>query len=63
MFPCPLSRGVGRGRGRGEVSRHRAKILEGREVRRQEDLHNALKLKEEWRREREEKERREKEGV
>ena len=53
-------RGRGRGRGRGEVSRHRAKILEARDARRKEDLKNALKFKEEWRRDREEKERREK---
>jgi len=56
----PRGRGEGRGRGRAEVSRHRAKILEGRDQRRKEDLKNALKFKEEWRRDREEKERREK---
>merc|ERR1719323_928556 len=51
--------GRGRGRGRGKVSRHRAKILDAREQRRAEDLKNALKFKEEWRRDREEKDRRE----
>merc|ERR1719507_834420 len=51
--------GGGRGRGRGEVSRHRAKILDAREQRRAEDLKNALKFKEEWKRDREEKDRRE----
>lgn len=54
------ARGRGRGRGRGEVSRHRAKILDAREQRRAEDLKNALKFKEEWKRDREEKDRREK---
>ena len=49
--------GRGRGRGRGEVSRGRMKILGEREQRRQEDLKNALKMKEEWKLE---KERREK---
>ena len=49
--------GRGRGRGRGEVSRGRMKILGEREQRRQEDLKNALKMKEEWKME---KERREK---
>lgn len=53
----PPGRGRGRGRGRGEVSRGRMKILGEREQRRQEDLKNALKMKEEWRAE---KERREK---
>merc|ERR1719209_1020529 len=52
--------GRGGGRGRGEVSKHRAKILDAREQRRAEDLKNALKFKEEWKRDREEKERREK---
>jgi len=56
-------RGRGRGRGRGEVSRHRAKILDAREQRRAEDLKNALKFKEEWKRDREEKEKREKEHM
>jgi len=54
------ARGRGRGRGRGEVSRHRAKILDAREQRRAEDLKNALKFKEEWKRDMEEKDRREK---
>jgi len=58
--PQPGGRGRGRGRGRGEVSKHRAKILDARELRRAEDLKNALKFKEEWKRDREEKERREK---
>merc|ERR1719192_453191 len=49
----------GRGRGRGEISKHRAKILDAREQRRAEDLKNALKFKQEWKRDREEKERRE----
>ena len=53
-------RGRGRGRGRGEVSKHRAKILDAREQRRAEDLKNALKFKEEWKKDREEKDRREK---
>ena len=52
-------RGRGLGRGRGEVSKHRAKILDAREQRRAEDLKNALKFKQEWKRDREEKERRE----
>jgi len=52
--------GRGRGRGRGEVSKHRAKILDAREQRRAEDLKNALKFKEEWKKDREEKDRREK---
>jgi len=39
--------------GRGEISRGRLKILEGRELRRQEDIANALKMKEEWKREKE----------
>ena len=56
-------RGRGRGRERGEVSRHRAKILDAREQRRAEDLKNALKFKEEWKRDREEKEKREKEHM
>ena len=51
----PLGRG--RGRGRGEVSRHRMKILGEREQRRQEDLKNALKMKEEWKKEKELKEK------
>ena len=54
------ARGRSRGRGRGEVSTHRAKILDAREQRRAEDLKNALKFKEEWKRDREEKDRREK---
>ena len=39
--------------GRGDLSRGRLKILEGREQRRQEDIKNALKMKEEWRLEKE----------
>jgi len=54
---CKPQGGRGRGRGRGEVSRGRMKILGERELRRQEDLKNALKMKEEWKME---KERREK---
>jgi len=54
---CKPQGGRGRGRGRGEVSRGRMKILGEREQRRQEDLKNALKMKEEWKME---KERREK---
>ena len=54
---CQPQGGRGRGRGRGEVSRGRMKILGEREQRRQEDLKNALKMKEEWKME---KERREK---
>ena len=47
--------GRGRGRGRGDISKHRMKILGDREQRRQEDLKNALKMKEEWKREKEKK--------
>ena len=49
-------RGRGRGRGRGEISKGRQKILGERELRRQEDLKNALKMKEEWQREKKLKE-------
>ena len=48
--------GRGRGRGRGEISKGRLKILGEREQRRQEDLKNALKMKEEWQREKKLKE-------
>ena len=62
MFYRPFSRastpssGGGRGRGRGEISKGRLKILGEREQRRQEDLKNALKMKEEWQREKKLKE-------
>ena len=39
------------------MSRHRMKILGEREQRRQEDLKNALKMKEEWKKEKELKEK------
>merc|ERR1712059_125769 len=54
--------GLGRGRGRGrsgEVSRGRQKILGEREQRRQEDIRNALAMKEQWKKEKEEKLKRE----
>ena len=41
--------------GRGDISRGRLKILEGREQRRQEDIRNALKMKEQWELEKEQK--------
>ena len=43
------------GEGRGEVSRGRMKIMGEREQRRQEDIRNALKMREEWQREKQEK--------
>lgn len=48
----------GPGRGRG-VSRHRQKIMDEREVRRQEDLKNAFKMREEWKKAKAAKEERE----
>ena len=55
-FTAGLGRGRGgRGRGRGEVSRGRMKIMGEREQRRQEDIRNALKMREEWQREKQEK--------
>ena len=59
-FATSMGRGRGRGRGRGKIDRGRMKILEEREQRRQEDLKNALKMREEWRREKAEKLEREK---
>ena len=41
--------------GRGDISKGRLKILEGREQRRQEDIRNALKMKEQWELEKEQK--------
>ena len=41
--------------GRGDISRGRLKILEGREQRRQEDIRNALKMKEQWELEKQQK--------
>ena len=54
-FTEGMGRGRGRGRGRGEVSRGRMKIMSEREQRRQEDIRNALKMKEVWKKEKEEK--------
>ena len=54
-FAGGLGRGRGGGRGRGEVSRGRRKIMDEREQRRQEDIKNALKMREEWKREKQEK--------
>ena len=55
-FAGGLGRGRGgSGRGRGEVSRGRRKIMDEREQRRQEDIKNALKMREEWKREKQEK--------
>ena len=54
-FTEGMGRGRGRGRGRGEVSRGRMKIMSEQEQRRQEDIRNALKMKEEWKKEKEEK--------
>ena len=48
-------RGRGRGRGGGEVSKGRLKIMSEREQRRQEDIRNALKMREEWKKDKAEK--------
>ena len=63
-FTDGLGRGRGgRGRGRGEISRGRMKIMGEREQRRQEDIRNALKMREEWKREKEEKQALKEEGT
>ena len=46
-FTEGMGRGRGRGRGRGEVSRGRMKIMSEREQRRQEEISNPHKMKEE----------------